>query len=46
MFESIVMLTLTIAALGAGLMTGVYFAFSTFIMLSLDRLGAVRGRTR
>jgi len=42
MFESIVALPLTIAALGAGLMAGVYFAFSTFIMRSLDRLGAER----
>ena len=34
-------LSLTIAAIGAGLMAGVYFAFSGFIMRSLDQLGAV-----
>ena len=42
MFESIVELTVTIAALGAGLMAGVYFAFSTFIMRAFDQLGAAR----
>jgi len=42
MFESMIALSLTIAALGAGLMAGVYFAFSGFIMRSLDRLGAVQ----
>ena len=42
MFESMVPLLVTIAALGAGLMAGVYFAFSAFIMRSFDRLGAVR----
>ena len=39
MFESIVALPLTIATLGAGLMAGVYFAFSTFIMRAFDSLG-------
>lgn len=38
MFDSITALLLTIAAIGAGLMAGVYFAFSGFIMRSLDRL--------
>lgn len=33
-------LLLTMAAIGAGLMAGVYFAFSDFIMRSLDRLDA------
>ena len=42
MFESMVALPLTIAALGAGLMAGVYFAFSAFIMRSFDRLGAAQ----
>ena len=42
MFESIVTLSIVIAALGAGLMAGVYFAFSAFVMRSLDRLGAAR----
>ena len=42
MFGSLITLPLFIAALGAGLMAGVYFAFSTFIMRSFDRLGAVQ----
>ncbi len=42
MFDSTISLALTIAALGAGLMAGVYFAFSAFIMRALDRLGAAR----
>ena len=33
-------LLLAISAIGAGLMAGVYFAFSVFIMRSLDRLDA------
>ena len=41
-FDVIVALALVIATLGAGLMAGVYFAFSTFIMRSLDQLGAVQ----
>ena len=40
MFDSMIALSLTIAAIGAGLMAGVYFAFSGFIMRSLDQLGA------
>ena len=42
MFDSLVALAIMIAALGAGLMAGVYFAFSAFIMNSLDQLGAAR----
>ncbi len=42
MFDSIVALSLGAAALGAGLMAGVYFAFSAFIMKSFDQLGAAR----
>ena len=42
MFDSILALALIIATIGAGLMTGVYFAFSGFIMRSLDQLGAAR----
>jgi len=42
MFESLVAFTLFIAALGAGLTAGVYFAFSTFIMRSFDSLGATQ----
>jgi uncharacterized membrane protein len=40
MYASMIALLLTIAAIGAGLMAGVYFAFSGFIMRSLDRLDA------
>jgi uncharacterized membrane protein len=40
MYASVITLLLTIAAIGAGLMAGVYFAFSDFIMRSLDRLDA------
>ncbi len=42
MFDSMISLALTIAAIGAGLMAGVYFAFSAFIMRAFDRLGAAR----
>jgi len=34
---------LWISAIGTGLMAGVYFAFSTFIMTAFDRSGAVHG---
>jgi uncharacterized membrane protein len=40
MIESLSHALLWIAAVGAGLMAGVYFAFSGFIMRSLDRLDA------
>ena len=40
MYASMIAFLLTIAAIGAGLMAGVYFAFSGFIMHSLDRLDA------
>ena len=40
MDSALMTLLLTIAAIGAGLMAGIYFAFSSFIMRSLDRLGA------
>lgn len=40
MFDSMLVLSLTIASIGAGLMAGVYFAFSGFIMRSFDLLGA------
>lgn len=39
MLDSMIALSLTVAAIGAGLMAGVYFAFSGFIMRSLDQLG-------
>lgn len=40
MSETMLTVSLTIAAIGAGLMAGVYFAFSAFIMRSFDQLGA------
>jgi uncharacterized membrane protein len=40
MLDSMIALSLTLAAIGAGLMAGVYLAFSGFIMRSLDQLGA------
>lgn len=42
MFDSVIALALTIAAISAGLMAGVYFAFSAFIMRSFDQLGAAQ----
>jgi len=42
MYDTIVTLSLFIAALGAGLMAGVYFAFSGFVMRSFDQLQAAR----
>lgn len=42
MLNSIIALPLFIASLSAGLMAGVYLAFSTFIMRSFDQLGAVQ----
>jgi len=42
MSGSMIALFVAIAAICAGLMAGVYFAFSGFIMSSLDRLGASR----
>ena len=38
MYASMIAFLLIIAAIGAGLMAGFYFAFSGFIMRSLDRL--------
>jgi uncharacterized membrane protein len=40
MIESLTQVLLWIAAVSAGLMAGIYFAFSSFIMRSLDRLDA------
>lgn len=40
MFSSIITLLICLAAISAGLMAGVYFAFSGFIMRSFDELGA------
>lgn len=41
--ESIIASTLWFAAIGAGLMAGVYFAFSAFVMTALARLPAAEG---
>ena len=40
MLDSTIALSLTTAVIGAGIIAGVYFAFSGFIMRSLDQLGA------
>lgn len=42
MFDSMMTIFLTVAAIGAGLMAGVYFAFSGFIMRAFDQLGAAQ----
>jgi uncharacterized membrane protein len=42
MFDSVITFSLIVATTGAGLMAGVYFAFSGFIMRALDQLGAAR----
>jgi uncharacterized membrane protein len=41
MFDTIITLLVAVAAISAGLMAGVYFAFSGFIMRSFDQLGAL-----
>ena len=42
MLDSIMTISISIATISAGLMAGVYFAFSAFIMRSLDQLGPVK----
>lgn len=42
MFDSLITLPIYIASLSAGLMAGIYFAFSTFVMRSFDQLGAAQ----
>jgi len=42
MFDSMMTTSLSIAAMGAGLMAGVYFAFSGFIMRALNQLGPIQ----
>ncbi len=42
MFSSMITLLICLAAISAGLMAGVYFAFSGFIMRSFDQLGATQ----
>jgi len=41
--QSIIMVTLWFSAIGAGLMAGVYFAFSAFVMTALERVPAAEG---
>ena len=43
MAETVVCALLWFSAIGCGLIAGLYFAFSTFILQALDRLGAERG---
>ena len=43
MAETVVRALLWFSAIGCGLIAGLYFAFSTFIVQALDRLGAERG---
>ncbi len=40
MFDLTLLIIIKLAAIGAGLMAGLYFAFSTFIMRSFNQLGA------
>ena len=42
MFATLLVLLVSLALVGAGLMAGVYFAFSAFIMRAFDRLGPSR----
>src|SRR5689334_8501515 len=39
----VITVLLWLAAIGCGVIGGLYFAFSTFIMTALDRAGAVTG---
>nr|WP_294810269.1 anthrone oxygenase family protein [uncultured Sphingomonas sp.] len=43
MTGTVVQALLWFSAIGCGLIAGLYFAFSTFIVQALDRLGAERG---
>ena len=43
MSEDIIFLLTLVSALGCGLMAGVFFAFSTFVMTALARLPAAQG---
>ena len=42
MLDSLITIPIYIASLSAGLMAGIYFAFSAFIMRSFDQLGAAQ----
>jgi uncharacterized membrane protein len=43
MFQAVITGLLWFSAIGCGLLTGLYFAFSTFIMTALGRIGQVSG---
>ena len=43
MLQAVVTGLLWFAAIGCGLLAGLYFAFSTFIMTALGRIGQVSG---
>ena len=43
MLQAVVTGLLWFAAIGCGLLAGLYFAFSTFIMTAFDRIGQVSG---
>jgi len=45
MMDLILTVLLWFSAIGCGLLAGLYFAFSTFIMRALDRTGAEAGAT-
>ncbi|MDI6835624.1 DUF1772 domain-containing protein [Ciceribacter thiooxidans] len=45
MMDIILTVLLWFSAIGCGLLAGLYFAFSTFIMRALDRTGAEAGAT-
>lgn len=42
MFDSLITVSLTVATISAGIMAGVYFAFSAFIMRAFNQLGPVK----
>ena len=43
MIDSVITGLLWFSAIGCGLIAGVYFAFSTFIMTALQRVGSAQG---
>jgi uncharacterized membrane protein len=43
LMESFITILLWFSAIGCGLIAGLYFAFSTFIMTAFDRIGQVHG---
>lgn len=42
MFDSLMTMSFTVGAIGAGLMAGAYYAFSGFIMRAFDQPGAAQ----